>query len=75
VSVFPLHAHSGFDPEAIEIMSSALAKVCAELGLANRSDRMTELVARHIVEAAQKGMRTEPAIHQFAVAQFKSKPQ
>ncbi len=52
-----------------------LAKVCAELGLSHRADRLTEFVAKHVIEAAQKGLRDEAAIRQFVLDQFKANPQ
>jgi hypothetical protein len=49
-----------FDPEAIQAMHSAYEQVCVELGLKAKNDRMTELVATKIIEAAKAGQR-DPA--------------
>jgi hypothetical protein len=75
MSVLAFAPHQGFDPEAINILASAFEKLCAELGLSARGDRLTELVARHVIEAAQTGMRNETAIRLTVLQEFKSDPQ
>ena len=75
MSVTPFIPHRAFDPEAIEVMSSTLATVCADLGVSDRAGRMTELLAKHVIEAAQKGIREENRIRGFVIRQFKSNPQ
>ncbi len=75
MSVAPFLPYHGFDPETLDALSAALAKVCAELGLSDRADRLTEFVAKHVIEAAQKGLRDEAAIRQFALDQLKANPQ
>ena len=47
----------GFDPETIQNMSEALAGACRALGLVDRDDPATRLVARQIIELAQNGER------------------
>ncbi len=55
-------SRQAFDPETVEVLSSAFEKVCAELRLSRREDRLTEIVARQVIEAAQTCMRDENAI-------------
>ncbi|HEU0175939.1 MAG TPA: hypothetical protein VFV58_16870 [Blastocatellia bacterium] len=73
--ITPFLHNQAFDPDAIEEMSSAFVKACANLGLANKPDQMTELVARHIIEAAQRGIRTETGLYLSALQEFRSNPQ
>lgn len=73
--ISPFLRNQAFDPETIEVMSSAFAEACASLGLADRSDRMTELIARQIIEAAQRGIRNQTALYLSAMQEFKSRPQ
>jgi hypothetical protein len=56
-----------FDPETIKVMSSAFDKACLELGLVDRTDPLTELLARKIIEAAQTGERDPHRIQQRAM--------
>lgn len=49
-----LHGQS-FDPEIIEVMSSVFVKACANLGLSEVDDSMTQQAARHVIEPARRG--------------------
>jgi len=39
-----------FDPETIEIMNAAFLGVCEDLGLNDKADAMTEVVAKRVIE-------------------------
>lgn len=54
-----------FDPEAIRSMSEALTGACRALGLVDRDDPATRLVAIKIIELARNGER-DPARLQAA---------
>jgi hypothetical protein len=49
-----LHGHA-FEPHEIAIMTCAYEDILRALGLADRSDPITHLVAARIIECAQKG--------------------
>ncbi len=44
-----------FDPEAIEMMSEALAQACTSLGLLDKDDPIIHLVALRVIELARAG--------------------
>lgn len=69
-----LHSQA-FDPETIEVMSLAFTKACASLGLTDRADPITELLAKHIIKAAQRGIRNDTALYLCVIQEFKSNPQ
>ncbi len=73
--ITPFLRNQPFDPEIIDAMSSAFAKACDALGLSDRADTITELVARQIIEAAQRGIRNETALYLNVLQEFKSNPQ
>ena len=75
MSITPFLRKEPFDPELITTMTSAFSRVCANLGLSDQSDPMTELVARHVIEAAQRGVRTDTALYFYVLQEFKSDPQ
>ena len=75
MSLVPVVPHQAFDPEAIEVMSSALAKLCEDFGLSQSGDRLTQVVAKHVIEAATQGIRSAAAIRSIVVEQFTSNPQ
>ena len=38
-------------------MSAAFVNACKALGLSDRADKVTEIVALHVIELAQRGIR------------------
>jgi hypothetical protein len=75
MSAFAFAPHQGFDPEAISILASVFEKLCAEFGLSSRADRLTELVARHVITAGRTGMRSETSIRAIVLQEFTANPQ
>lgn len=73
--ITPFLGNQVFDPEIIEAMSSAFTRARASLGLSDLPDRMTELVARQIIEAAQRGFRNDTALYLNVMQEFRSNPQ
>jgi hypothetical protein len=69
--ITPFLRDRAFDPETIAAMSAAFTEACAALGLADRTDPITELVARHIIELAQTGVRTSDALYLGTMQRFK----
>lgn len=64
-----------FDPQLIEAMARAYRGACRTLGLSMRNDAFNEMVARHLIELAQSGVRTSTALYMLTVMEFKSNPQ
>jgi hypothetical protein len=60
MAIYGFLQNSGFDPESIKVMTAAYETARGQLGLTDRSDPLTELVARKIIEIAQTGVR-DPA--------------
>lgn len=61
-----------FDPETVETLGAVFSRVCSELGLADRSDKISEVVARHIIEAALRGVRMQDALYSETIRVFAS---
>jgi hypothetical protein len=57
MAIYGFLQNSGFDPESIKVMTAAYETAREQLGLKDRSDPLTELVARKIIEIAQTGVR------------------
>ena len=54
MAIYRLLENSAFDPGKVRIMVEAYECACRELDLAgNKTDQITELIARKIVEIAQ----------------------
>ena len=65
-----IHQHAAFDPETIEIMSAAYEGACEALNLADRTNPLTYLVAKKIIELAQRGERDPDQMRQQALKAF-----
>jgi len=51
-------------------MGNAFRSACEALGLANRTDQLTEMVARYIVGLAQRGVTMKTAFYLLTVRGF-----
>ena len=67
----PFLKEATFDPEAIKAMSAAFEAVCESLQLVNRSDAMTEIVARKVIEVAGTGERNPERIRDLVLLALK----
>ncbi len=63
--------NQAFDPEIIEDMSAAFTDACTTLGLVDRADPLTEIVAQRIIQLAQRGIRTKAELYSMTVKDFK----
>jgi hypothetical protein len=66
VAIYRLLQDRAFDPEAIELMTSAFEDVCRELGLAQRDDPLLDIVAKAIIECAETGERDQIRLRECA---------
>jgi hypothetical protein len=70
----PFLAGQALDQETIDVMSSAFEDACKTLGLGDRDDPKTRLVARHSIEPAQRGVRSKTALYFRTLEEFRSNP-
>jgi hypothetical protein len=68
--IHPFLSNQSFDPEIISEMSAALENVCKALGLSVVDDPATRLVARKIIELAQRGIRDAAALSAAAMREL-----
>ena len=68
--ITPFLAGQAFDQNQIDGMSAVFVAVCGRLGLADRSDQMTETVARTIIELAQRGVRDVETLRKMTLQEF-----
>jgi len=73
--ITPFLRGQSFDPETVEAMATAFVTTCDALGLSNRDDEITKLVAETIIELAQRGIKNPTALHMTTIKEFKSDPQ
>lgn len=70
--ITPFLRGQAFDPELVEAMSAAFSNTCDVLGLIERTDPITELVAQKIIELAERGLRNPTAMHFMAIDELRS---
>ena len=65
--IYRLLQNSAFEPDDIVRMTTAYEKALILLGLKSRTDPLTELVAKYIVEIAQTGEKDFEIICTLAI--------
>ena len=70
--ITPFLRNQAFEPDVIADMSVAFTDACKTLGLIDRTDPITEVVARHIIELAQRGIRTKALLFTLTMQEFKA---
>lgn len=67
MAIYRLLQHAAFGPEEIERMTTAYEDALRELRLSDRTDPLTEIVAKKIIEIAQTGERDPARIRAKAI--------
>jgi hypothetical protein len=67
MAIYRLIANGSFEPEQIEVMTAAYEAALLDLGLADRDDPLTEIVARAIVTITDLGERDHDKIKERAL--------
>jgi hypothetical protein len=68
MAIYRLIASSSFGPDEIEAMTAAYEGALVDLGLKDRDDPLTQLVAKSIVDATTAGERNPETIKERALA-------
>lgn len=63
-------AGQAFEPELIEHMSTALIRVCEALQLQMIDDAATRMVARTIIDLAERGVRDAESLIAMTLREF-----
>jgi hypothetical protein len=64
--------NAAFDPAAITALRDAYEGACAALQLADRTDPLTEVVAKRIIEHARRGERDPVRLRDTVLKEFES---
>jgi hypothetical protein len=68
MAIYGYLQNSGFDPETIRVMTAAYESARERLGLVDRSDPLTQLVAKKVIEIAQTGVRDPDQLCERVIA-------
>jgi hypothetical protein len=67
MAIYKLIANGSFGPQEIEVMSAAYESALIDLGITNRDDLVTELIAKSIVNVISTGERNPELIKERAI--------
>ena len=67
MAIYRLIANGSFGPQEIEVMSAAYESALIDLGIANRDDLVTELIAKSIVNVISTGERNPELVKERAI--------
>jgi hypothetical protein len=63
-----------FDPDSIRVMSVAFENACNQLGILDKHDAVTKIVARTVIDMAQRGFRDEASLTDAVMQEFRPAP-
>jgi hypothetical protein len=67
MAIYRLIANGSFGPDEIEVMKAAYEAALVEIGVANRDDPITELIAKSIVNVTATGERDPKEVMERAL--------
>jgi hypothetical protein len=67
MAVYRLFKNKAFEPEALTIMTSAYADVCRTLGVGDRDHGEANVVAKKVIEFAQRGERDPIRLREYVL--------
>jgi hypothetical protein len=67
MAIYKLIANGSFGQKEIELMSAAYESALIDLGITNRDDQITELIAKAIVNVVATGERDPRLIEERAI--------
>ena len=60
-----------FDPDTVRVMGVAFENACSALGILNKHDAVTRVVARTVIDMAQRGFRDEVSLTAAVMEEFR----
>jgi hypothetical protein len=67
VAIYKLIANGSFGPDEIEVMKTAYEAALVEVGISDRGDPITELIAKSIVNVTASGERDPKEVMERAL--------
>ena len=74
MAIYRLLQHSAFTPEDIALIGAAYEDCLRILNLTNRSDPLTEIIGKAIIQIAQTGVRDPVQLRKLALEQIGTPP-
>ena len=70
MAVYRLLQNSPLGPEEIAVLTDAYERTLRRLSLVDRKDPLTELIARKIIELAERGVREAKQLSELAIKEL-----
>jgi hypothetical protein len=70
MAIYRLLKDTTFEPEAVQAMGRAYEDLLSDLGLADRNDPFTEIVAKEIIKIASRGVHSATEIRALVLTAF-----
>ena len=74
MSIRPYLQGEAFDPDTVRVMGIAFENACNELGILNKHDAVTRVVARTVIDMARRGFRDEAGLTAAVMEEFRPGP-
>jgi hypothetical protein len=72
MAVYRLFKNKAFEPEAITVMTRAYKDVCRTLGVSDRDHPEADVVAKKVIEFAQRGERDPVRLRDHVLAALRT---
>jgi hypothetical protein len=72
MAITPFLAGRTFEPDQITVMSAAFGDTCKALGLSEADHPLMPLVAQHVMELGQRGVKTRAVLYLLTLEEFRS---
>lgn len=70
MAIYRLLQNSPLGPEEIAVLTDAYERTLRKLGLVDRNDPITELIARKVIELALRGVRDAKMLTELAIKEL-----
>lgn len=71
MTIRPYLQGQSFDPDTVRVMGVAFESVCKQLGIVDKHDAVTKIVARTVIDMAQRGFRDEDSLTEAVMQEFR----
>jgi hypothetical protein len=70
MAIYRLLQNSPLGPEEIAVLTDAYERTLRKLGLVDRNDPITELIAKKVIEMAQRGVREAQQLSDMTIKEL-----
>jgi hypothetical protein len=70
MAIYRLLQNSPLGPEEIDVLTDAYERALRKLGLVDRNDPITEMVAKKVIDLGQRGVREAQQISDMTIAEL-----